>query len=925
MMHRPISQYLDGRLVVRLIAIAAMTFTSAPVAGQAKKTLTFTDLMKVRQIEQPSISADGDWVVFTAEPDRGDPEVVVRATNGDTRYVVPLGSNPVVATTGDYVAMRLNPSLEALDRAGARGNRPRRGVVLLNTANGSTETYEDIQSFAFSADGAWLVMHAFASEGTADAETPSGDREVGTELQVIELGRADLTVRSIENVRDYEVGDNDLIAYTVASADNARDGIYARRLGGVEQAIHSEPFGHYAQLTWGDQGSLAFVAVTEDEDGEPGTGSVMAWDGSTASTYVSAEDAPDDWTIPTNATLEWSGDESQLFFGWRPWRADELAEITDTGEEQADFDPYNLDAILEDRGVDVWHWEDSALMAQQKVMWGRESNRTYRAVYHADSGEIVRLADAWVPDLVIPDNGSVALARSDVPYQREATWEGGQRDLYAVNLANGERTRVVEKIRSNGQLSPSGNFIAYYHEGDYHFYDVAAGSTRNATADLGVPIANEDHDSPVPAPGYGIGGWLEGDAAALIYDKYDIWVVPTDGSSAWNLTEGAGRAEQRIFRIIDTDQDEDAIGPGDELLLSSYHDWNKNFGFYRAHADRPGATRLLEEERRFRYLSKAENIDRALFTREDYNEFPDLWVSDTDFGGAKKLTDVNPQIADFGWGTSELVEWRSLDGIPLQGVVIKPDNYEEGKQYPVLIYYYRFMTDRLHAFNDPSINHRPSFPVYASDGYVVFLPDVRFEVGRPGFASTKSVVPGVQHLIDIGLADPDAIALHGHSWSGYQTAFMVTQTDIFTTAIAGAPVGNMTSAYSGIRLGSGMARQFQYEKTQSRLSGNLWDARDEYIDNSPVFFADKINTPMLILHGDADDAVPWEQSIELFLAMRRLDKESVFLQYRGEPHHPRTYSNKLDWALKMKEWIDHYLKGTPAAAWITEGLPYSGR
>ena len=235
------------------------------------------------------------------------------------------------------------------------------------------------------------------------------------------------------------------------------------------------------------------------------------------------------------------------------------------------------------------------------------------------------------------------------------------------------------------------------------------------------------------------------------------------------------------------------------------------------------------------------------------------------------------------------------------------------------------MTDRLHAFNDPSINHRPSFPVYASDGYVVFLPDVRFEVGRPGFASTKSVVPGVQHLIDIGLADPDAIALHGHSWSGYQTAFMVTQTDIFTTAIAGAPVGNMTSAYSGIRLGSGMARQFQYEKTQSRLSGNLWDARDEYIDNSPVFFADKINTPMLILHGDADDAVPWEQSIELFLAMRRLDKESVFLQYRGEPHHPRTYSNKLDWAMKMKEWIDHYLKGTPAAAWITEGLPYSGR
>jgi len=248
-----------------------------------------------------------------------------------------------------------------------------------------------------------------------------------------------------------------------------------------------------------------------------------------------------------------------------------------------------------------------------------------------------------------------------------------------------------------------------------------------------------------------------------------------------------------------------------------------------------------------------------------------------------------------------------------------------GRRYPVLVYYYRFFSQRLHEFNQPAVNHRPNFPLYASNGYVVFLPDVRFEVGRPGFASTKSVVPGVQHLIDIGLADPDAIALHGHSWSGYQTAFMVTQTNIFKTAIAGAPVGNMTSAYSGIRLGSGLARQFQYEMSQSRLSGSLWEARDDYIDNSPVFFADKIQTPLLILHGDVDDAVPWEQSIELYLAMRRNGKEAVFLQYRDEPHHPQTYANKLDWAMKMKEWLDHYLKGMPAPEWISQGIPYTGR
>ncbi len=201
---------------------------------------------------------------------------------------------------------------------------------------------------------------------------------------------------------------------------------------------------------------------------------------------------------------------------------------------------------------------------------------------------------------------------------------------------------------------------------------------------------------------------------------------------------------------------------------------------------------------------------------------------------------------------------------------------------------------------------------------------MRFEVGRPGFSATKSVVPGVQRLIDLGIADPDAVGLHGHSWSGYQTAFIVTQADIFAAAIAGAPVSNMTSAYSGIRHSTGLARQFQYEQGQSRISGSLWEARDEYIDNSPVFFADRIRTPLLILHGDADGAVPWEQSVELYLALRRLEKPSWLLQYRGEDHHPQTYPNKLDWALRMKEFFDHYLKGAPAPAWIADGVPYEG-
>ncbi|HUF10370.1 MAG TPA: prolyl oligopeptidase family serine peptidase, partial [Rhodothermales bacterium] len=454
---------------------------------------------------------------------------------------------------------------------------------------------------------------------------------------------------------------------------------------------------------------------------------------------------------------------------------------------------------------------------------------------------------------------------------------------------------------------------------------VDAQSTRNVTAGLGVPFSNEDHDYPEDPPEYGLGGWVDPDGAALIYDKYDIWLVPLSGDEAPScLTGGEGRGQKRTFRVIVTDREKEFYEDGKSLLLSAYHNDRKNWGFYSATVGGNGVAPLLEADKKYQFLSKAKEADVYLFTQEDYNEFPDLWVSDSRFRNPRKITDLGSQTDGFGWGTSELVEWTSADGIPLQGVLIRPGNYEPGRRYPVLVYFYRFFSQTLHDFNEPVVNHRPSFPLYASNGYAIFLPDIRFEIGRPGFSATKAIVPGVQKLVDMGIADPKAIGLHGHSWSGYQAAFIVTQTNIFAAAVAGAPVSNMTSAYGGIRWESGRGRQFQYERTQSRLGGSLWEARDRYIDNSPLFFADRIQTPILLMFGDEDGAVPWYQGIELYLALRRLGKDAIFLQYRGEPHHLKKYPNKLDYSIKMKEYFDHYLKGEPAPAWISVGVPYEG-
>jgi dipeptidyl aminopeptidase/acylaminoacyl peptidase len=853
--------------------------------------------------------------------------------------------------------MRLDPSLEAVETLG-EDERPRRGLALLETATGAITTFEEVSSFGFSADGGTLVYHRLppGEEEGGEGEAEGGDGS--------EAGRGDpgstLVVRSLasgaertfEGVRSHHLHpDGSWLAFVrggAAGSGATSPGLVVLGLddaaaGGVPVAVHEDTAGRYESVAWrdgSDGAELVFVFARQREEGdpEPTLGSLMHWqDGDEVRTLVSPEDAPDGWVVPAAAPLRWGMDGEAVFFGWRPRWPFEMQEGGEAagGEagprpDEGDFDPYDLDAILEGRGVDVWHWDDPFIMPQQKVRWSEEKDRTYWAVHHLDERRTVQLADPEVPQVVLlppgSDDDGPLLARSDVPYRVERTWAGNQYDLWLVDAQTGERTRVADRLRDEVARSPGGRYVIFWREGAYHLYDGESGSIRNLTADWSVPMADEDHDYPNPASGYGVAGWLDGDRAVLLYDKYDIWRLPLDGGGEpVSLTGGAGREQERIFRILNTDDDRTSWSDDEDLLLLSYHDKEKNYGFYRASTGEAGVERLLEEPKRFQFIAAAEDADVLLYSREAYDEFPDLWVAGDDLSDPERVTELNPQLQDFGWGSAELTEWESLDGTPLQGVVIKPRGYVEGRRYPVLVYYYRFFSQRLHEFNDPSVNHRPSFPVYASDGYVVFLPDVRFEVGRPGFAATKSVVPGVQHLVDIGLADPDAVALHGHSWSGYQTAFIVTQTDLFATAVAGAPVGNMTSAYSGIRLGSGLARQFQYEQGQSRLSGSLWESRDEYIDNSPIFFADQVDTPLLILHGDEDDAVPWEQSIELYLALRRLGKETVFLQYRGEPHHPQRYANKLDWALRMKEWVDHYTKGVPAPAWITEGVPYRGR
>ena len=415
----------------------------------------------------------------------------------------------------------------------------------------------------------------------------------------------------------------------------------------------------------------------------------------------------------------------------------------------------------------------------------------------------------------------------------------------------------------------------------------------------------------------------QNDDFVLINDAFDIWKIDPRGvKKAENITKGIGRTDSIRFRYVNTDPEKRFIEPKDVLLLSAFDKKTKKNGYYtlKQKGRNPLEKKALREFT-FSDLNKAKNTDIFAYQRSNFATSPNLYVT-KDFQMEQQLTDINPQMRDYNWGTAEMFSWKSFTGVPLQGILYKPENFDPTKKYPVMIYFYEKHSDELFRYFTPAPSRSTvNIPFFVSRGYIVFTPDIHYTVGNPGEDAYNSIISGAEELAKNEWVDKDNMAIQGQSWGGYQVAYLITRTDMFKAAGAGAPVSNMTSAYGGIRWESGRSRQFQYEQTQSRIGATMSDSLQLYIDNSPVFFADKVNTPLLIMHNDNDGAVPWYQGIEYFMSLRRLGKPVWMLQYNKEAHNLRERRNSKDLSIRLQQFFDHYLKGAPAPVWMTRGVP----
>jgi dipeptidyl aminopeptidase/acylaminoacyl peptidase len=942
-------------------ALAFVALVPALLAAQAERKVLTQDTYDMwRGILQPTLSPDGRWAVYTLSPTMGDGQLVVRATTGATEHRVQRGSTgrPLQSVSGQpfsaqaaqvsgdsrHVVFLQYPTQGALDSARARrarpADQPKTALGILSLADGRVTSLEKVRGFQMARDGGRFVVYqveadtaaaggagarggrAGAASDSAPARPAARRKDSGSQLVIRELATG--TETRIENVSNYTVHESEKwLLYSRAGADSlAIDGVYLRDLSTGTETVLKKATGNYRSLAMDEAGTqVAFITDADSWGAETArfavyhaslTGARNRPGSQAATRIVAASEMPDSTQVAERSRLEFVKTGAVLSFGLSRTLPDSVP----------------ADSLADKAVVDLWHWRDARPQPMQKLQAGQDRNRQYTAVFHVAARQMRVLGSPMMPSITLSDDGRTAVASTSVPYEMDAISGEGGSDIHVINTVTGVSRQIATKVRGNGQLSPGAKYVTWWENGAYRVHDVAANRTRELTAGVtGVSFAQETHDTPSEPGPWGLGGWTANDAAVLVYDRYDIWEVdPTGARAARNLTDGAGRRDSVVFRAIDLNPDVDFIDPAEPLLLRAFDERTKDAGVYRDRiAGNAAPERLIMASKSWPVLQRARKAEQYLVARADFREYPNLWTGSS-FDQLRQISDAMPEQRDYRWGNVRLHRWLNSDGVPLQGLLYTPENFDATKQYPMVVYFYEQSSDGLHTYHRPAGRNIINPSVYTSLGYIVFMPDIFYTPGYPGPSATKSIVPGVQSLIAQGFVHPRQIGISGQSWGGYQTSYIITQTNLFAAAVPNATVVNMTSAYGGIRWESGVERAIvNYERGQSRIGGSLWEYPERYMENSPLFYLDRVTTPVLFMANDADGAVPWYQGIEYFVAMRRLGKEAYMLNYNGDAHNPRKYANQKDIDRRMQEFFAHHLLGQPAPEWMRRGIPFLER
>lgn len=872
-------------------------------AQGTKPAMTFDEMIQWKRISKKALSSNGNWIASKEEPWVGDATVTLYNAKGEKVAAFSPASQFDFTSSGDYTLVTETPSQYLLDSLKLKKTKkdkfPKNKLVVHHNLSGHRFIIDSLKNYKIPTWGDWIAYQRDGKDSILYLQQPDGNKKL-----------------QFSSVIDYKFPKEGNILYYATSENKNKGGVYTVNPVTGARTILYEGNGQIKKIASDTKGNnIAFLLnIQTDSTAIPEYAVWLSVNNSPAKKVAEKGDPafPENWIINEYTEPYFSENGERLFFATSPRPLQKDSSILD------EYYPK----------VHIWHWQEEKQYTQQLVDKDADLKKGYLAVYNLPEKQIVQLANAEIPDITLIDKGNTpfALLTTTRPYALKKMWEGRTlRDIYTVDLMTGNKEMLKKGFNTNMHVSPAGKYAYWYNPQDSSWYAYSFNLKKETR--LSDPFQfkadEEDNDVPDYPDAYGIAGWTAGDKSILIYDKYDIWQFDPEGKDKpVNLTVN-GRTENKTYRLITLDKEKNFIDTKELQLLSMFDYITKGSGYYSSKLAKAGKPKqLLAGNYLLKGLQKAKNSDAVIYTAETFEQFPDILLSDLHFKQSIKITDVNPQQSHINWGTAELIKWTSLDGTSLEGVVYKPENFDSSKKYPLLVNFYERNADTYHSYRMPE-PHRSTidYHFYTSNEYIIFNPDVRYQVGHPGQSAYNCIIPGINKLLEKGYIDKNKIGAQGHSWGGYQVADLATRTTMFAAIESGAPVVNMFSAYGGIRWGSGLNRSFQYEHGQSRIGKNPWEAPELYKENSPLFQMDKVQTPILIMANDKDGHVPWYQGIEYFVALKRLEKPVWLLNYTGEPHWPMRMANRIDFQKRMYQFFEHYLNNQPMPTWMKEGVP----
>ena len=900
------------------------------ISFSQKKSMTIDDLKSWKRISNKEISSNGQYVIYTvyANDKSKDGKLILFNDKNKTKKIFKRGYYASLAYDNNFLIYKIKPQADTLRKKRLakikKSKLPKDSLGVYFFARDTTIKTANIKSYYLAKKNSQYFAYLYDYEEPKDTTKKDSLQKVlekkkkkykqeGTRLAIVNAHN--LKTKYFDNVSKIKVSENGkYFAFTINkkdSIDSCSVFVFDCEFKKVDRIFYQN--GNIANISIDKNGNQIAFSYTSDTS-KAKKYQLLYY--SKKQTIVLLDTISNSFKknigLVNYSPIYFSETGNRLYFG------------TTRFPERV-----QKDTLLENEKVhlDIWSWKDKVIQPQQKSQLEEKQKETFISYIDIASKKIILLEDSltkvYTPRKTEPQ---YYLGKVNLPYLEMISWNiDNYEDYYLINAKTGERKLLAKKKQWATYISPSGAYtlIWDYKQEQWLLANNKTTEIKTISLDAKDTFVNDKHDMPSLKGSQGKIGWSKNEQSVYINSKYDIWQFDTQCKKApVNLTKAEGKKNKIEYRFQRLDR-ESVYLPEKQWFLHTFNTQTMAEGFEMLSLKTLERKILIQEDKAIYPPIKAKNTNKIIWANSTFKQYPDLKISKLDFKNPYTISNANPQQKDILWGSVRLTYWTDFDGDSLRGLLCLPEKFNPNKKYPVLIYFYEKYSERLHQYWTPRPSHSIiNFPFFTSNNYIVFIPDITYKYdGLPGKAAYNAVVSGAENIAKFPFVDKTKMALQGQSWGGYQVAYLVTQTNMFACAMAGAPVSNMTSAYGGIRWKSGMSRMFQYEHTQSRIGGTLWERRDKYIENSPVFFADRVETPLLIMHNDNDGAVPWYQGIEYFMALRRLQKPVWMLVYNGESHNLRKWPSRVDLSIRIFYFFNYYLKGAEKPEWMKKGLP----